>query len=834
MTASFSSSTSSGTHSASVISIFLAILIIATAETTPENDVPDAIVVDPSSSKEPKYEPAARGGFRWRDLGVSFEPCQMDTSTMRRKYTSDAATTATADGDECDEVCLDDSLWLLYPTSGFVEDGSLCGIIGPSGSGKTTFLSALGGTMRKNSGIYLTGSAWYEEAIVNKSSVNLDATNYENDFASGDGDSKTASTTINARGKKYRRYHLSQQGGDIAMLSQHDNFFGMLTPRESIEFAAFLEIQKRSFERNDGGYNGGANHKEVAHNILASLGLLGVADRRIGDRTKLDGGDEGNSRVHIKWDDLRFWPGSRRRRPFSNSKCNSGVRTESAVRKVTDGVMTRKGGGLSGGERRRLSVAMELITEPKIFLADEPTTGLDSAQAEKVVALIAKLAKDRQVPSICTLHQPKTSIWNLLDTFILLAPGGKMCYAGDRSGATEYFKNIGYECPPETNPAEYFIDLVSIDTEDPVKAAADTERIDFLHHQFLDSCTATILSYDDVEMWTPPESGSASRMNKYISTNVSFSSKIRKEMTRISNTINRFASLLQRSLRQNIRNTSVNVLRFGCSAMQAVLFAAIFKSVRDDKPLTKSIADRVALLTYAVVNMSIMSLMKTLDLFARERFVVTREQMRHNYYGFEYLLAKVVSEMPLDTAYVLVHGAILKQLTGLRTSLATLMKTLSLMTVSSVSLGFAIGSLTSSVDTAMSTGVPIMVIFMILGVINPSGVNLDDPPMPIMELLKIASPIKWAIESLVVAEFRDMAFGEKERGLWGNLKDLPRMGALAMVRNGNEVLENLGLGNAKYSQLMKNLGILSCVYLSMSWLGLAFGGPKFIDIAASS
>lgn len=142
-----------------------------------------------------------------------------------------------------------------------------------------------------------------------------------------------------------------------------------------------------------------------------------------------------------------------------------------------------------------------------------------------------------------------------------------------------------------------------------------------------------------------------------------------------------------------------------------------------------------------------MSLMKTLDLFARERSVVTREQMRHSYYGFEYLLAKVVSEMvsklhiidhiftdknsqfdysivsmkttkPLDTAYVLVHGAILKQLTGLRTSLATLMKTFSLMTVSSVSLGFAIGSLTSSVDMAMSTGVPIMVIFMILGVVS--------------------------------------------------------------------------------------------------------------------
>ncbi len=55
-----------------------------------------------------------------------------------------------------------------------------------------------------------------------------------------------------------------------------------------------------------------------------------------------------------------------------------------------------------------------------------------------------------------------------------------------------------------------------------------------------------------------------------------------------------------------------------------------------------------------------------------------------------------------------------------------------------------------------------------------------------------------------------------------------------MVRNGNEVLENLGLGGAKYSQVMKNLGMLSCAYLLISWLGLTFGGPKFIDTAAFS
>ncbi len=120
------------------------------------------------------------------------------------------------------------------------------------------------------------------------------------------------------------------------MLSQHDDFFGMLTPRESLEFAAYLESQKQS-TRKDGSetLNG---PKAIAERLLTSLGLLGVADRRIGDRTKLDGGGRGTSRPWMR-----------------------------KLLKIRGG-----GGSLSGGERRRLSLALELVTEPKLFLADEP------------------------------------------------------------------------------------------------------------------------------------------------------------------------------------------------------------------------------------------------------------------------------------------------------------------------------------------------------------------------------------------------------------------------------------------------------------------------------
>lgn len=117
---------------------------------------------------------------------------------------------------------------------------------------------------------------------------------------------------------------------------------------------------------------------------------------------------------------------------------------------------------------------------------------------------------------------------------------------------------------------------------------------------------------------------------------------------------------------------------------------------------------------------------------------------------------------------------------------------------------------------------------MVVGVINPSGVGDDDQPNLVMKLLKTASPIKWAIEALVTAEFRGMEFGESDRGKWGQLLDLPKMGALAMVKDGDNVLRNLGLGNAEYSDLLEKLGILSGVYLFISWLGLTFFLPSFI------
>jgi hypothetical protein len=111
-------------------------------------------------------------------------------------------------------------------------------------------------------------------------------------------------------------------------------------------------------------------------------------------------------------------------------------------------------------------------------------------------------------------------------------------------------------------------------------------------------------------------------------------------------------------------------------------------------------------------------------------------------YKYLFSIAKVVAKIPLDATFSLVFPVVLKMFTSLRTPMTTLIKTYCLLTVSCASLGFAIGSFSSSVDLVMSTGIFVNVIFMVVGMINPSGTNPDNPPNMIMQVLAFFSPIK--------------------------------------------------------------------------------------------
>jgi len=125
---------------------------------------------------------------------------------------------------------------------------------------------------------------------------------------------------------------------------------------------------------------------------------------------------------------------------------------------------TRIGGplvkGVSGGERKRTSIGVELITDPNLVFLDEPTTGLDSFTATSVMESLSDLASKENRTVISTIHQPNTDIFDMFDRLVLLARG-KIIYFNRADLAVDYFSNLGYTCPDTSNPCDYFMSMMS-------------------------------------------------------------------------------------------------------------------------------------------------------------------------------------------------------------------------------------------------------------------------------------------------------------------------------------------------------------------------------------
>ena len=126
--------------------------------------------------------------------------------------------------------------------------------------------------------------------------------------------------------------------------------------------------------------------------------------------------------------------------------------------------------GLSGGEKRRVSIATELLTSPAIMFLDEPTTGLDSTNAAKVVDILAALG-DGGVTVVLSIHQPRPDVFRLLDRILVMSGTGRAVYSGASNSAEAHFESLGYAPPrPEgVNVADYVLDVVLRASDDEAK-----------------------------------------------------------------------------------------------------------------------------------------------------------------------------------------------------------------------------------------------------------------------------------------------------------------------------------------------------------------------------
>ncbi|KAM0848098.1 hypothetical protein ACQ4PT_054584 [Festuca glaucescens] len=115
--------------------------------------------------------------------------------------------------------------------------------------------------------------------------------------------------------------------------------------------------------------------------------------------------------------------------------------------------------GISGGQRKRVNVGLEMVMEPSVLILDEPTSGLDSASSLLLLRALRREALEGVNISM-VVHQPSYTLYNMFDDLILLAKGGMTVYHGPVKKVEEYFQGLGIVVPDRVNPPDYYIDIL--------------------------------------------------------------------------------------------------------------------------------------------------------------------------------------------------------------------------------------------------------------------------------------------------------------------------------------------------------------------------------------
>lgn len=281
--------------------------------------------------------------------------------------------------------------------------------------------------------------------------------------------------------------------------------------------------------------------------------------------------------------------------------------------------------GISGGERKRLCVAMELLTNPKLLFLDEPTSGLDSATALALIEQLKKLNATHGCTVVCTIHQPQAKIYSLFDNLILMTHG-KIAYIGAADKAITHFAKLGYECPPGTNPADFLIDNINT-------------------FEYNNGATPAI-SYDNIIVVSSTEYDN-----------------LEKVPSKLTNPwYLQFYILLRRNIYFHICRYDLLFMNLLITVVIAIFVSG---SVWKDIGLHKaSSSRRQPALFYCVIHQGIVSSLQGTHTFPLERSTMLRERAAGMYCVSAYFLAKTVADMLVQLIPPIVFSLIVYPVIG--------------------------------------------------------------------------------------------------------------------------------------------------------------------------
>jgi len=274
--------------------------------------------------------------------------------------------------------------------------------------------------------------------------------------------------------------------------------------------------------------------------------------------------------------------------------------------------------GISGGERRRVSIGMELIINPPLLLLDEPTSGLDSKSTRLLLEVLQNLARKKGKTVMCTIHQPSSYTFSLFSKVCLMCKG-TLVFFGTIPETVKFFADAGHKFPKNTNPADFFIESIEAD----MTKEKDKAKMRIVPKTMKTSARASEIHY--IIEQQVKDAVTKQLDNPYQKDLPAFQTSRWKQLW----------YLMHRVILSWIRNPLNAIGRIGMFISTALLVGLLFLTLDFDQ---NNLQDRICALCFCYIFLVFVP-MCSIELFVEDREIFLRERMNGYYAVLPYAVA---------------------------------------------------------------------------------------------------------------------------------------------------------------------------------------------------
>lgn len=476
--------------------------------------------------------------------------------------------------------------------------------------------------------------------------------------------------------------------------------------------------------------------------------------------------------------------------------------------------MTR---GISGGERKRLAFASEIVSDPSLLFADEPTSGLDAYMAEAVVMSLRQLAAAGRTV-VATIHQPSSEVYQLFDKVLFLAEG-RIAYFGDREEAVNYFAAMrpprdllsnskeadeedgeadAYSCPQFSNPADFLIRVLAKEPPQSTDEAKKQAHLAREHARIVAITDAWDRYMDEHPEELEARSPSGRKMSvealvKYTHARTSW--------------CHAFSVLTRRSFVNTLRDPVTTRARLAQAIFLSVMCGLIYLQLGDTQV---DVQNKNGAIFFLLINQCMSAMFGVLQVFPLERPMFMREHESGLYGTSVYFLSKTISDLPSQIIPNFLFVTIAWWMVDLRDDVGAYLLFLCIVVMAAnaaISLGYVISTATPSVTVALAVGPALILPFMLF-----AGFFVNTESIPVYFLwLEVLSFFKYGFSTGAVAVWEDV-----------ELECDTNSQVPCVVSSGNQVLQSLSLSpDDKFRDFMAlgamAVGFRVLAYILLRW-----------------